>query len=291
MGRLARCAVKRTRCPLSRDPRTAPLPARRSAAALAAAAVALAAAAFAAAPALPAAHAHTIDAVGEYRIEIGWMNEPVVSGETNGIELYISPLAPCPSIDVPMDCAASQEFADGIGGLEDDLQVQLVYRGEKIWLPLSADHNTEGKYYAFVNPTVSGYYQANLIGELPTTRVSLSMHPPKVDERAYIEFPAPADAKVREIAAEHVNITGDLDSIRSDLDALAAEVRAGAADATPSQYPAGPSELDGAMTEPEAAYAASLDASTAYAAIGLGIAALAAASAALALVAKSRRGR
>ena len=26
------------------------------------------------------AHAHTVDAVGNYRVEIGWMNEPVVSG-------------------------------------------------------------------------------------------------------------------------------------------------------------------------------------------------------------------
>ena len=37
------------------------------------------------------AYGHTIDSVGEYRLEIGWMNEPVVSGETNGIELYVSP--------------------------------------------------------------------------------------------------------------------------------------------------------------------------------------------------------
>jgi len=40
------------------------------------------------------AYGHTIDAVGEYRVEIGWMNEPVVSGETNGIEFYASPLEP-----------------------------------------------------------------------------------------------------------------------------------------------------------------------------------------------------
>ena len=34
------------------------------------------------------AYGHTVDAVGEYRVEIGWMNEPVVSGETNALELY-----------------------------------------------------------------------------------------------------------------------------------------------------------------------------------------------------------
>ena len=233
---------------------------------------------------MQSAHAHTVDAVGAYRLEIGWMNEPVVSGETNGIELYVSPLEPCPDTDIAMDCAASQEFADGIAGLEDEIKVQLAYRGETIWLPLAADHNIAGKYYAFVNPTASGYYQANIIGEIDGTGLSLSMHPPRVDERAYIEFPAPADAKVREIAAEHVNITDDLGSIRADLDALAAEVRA------PLPDPAGPSELDGAMTAPEAAYAASPHAWMAYMAVALGAAALAAAGAALALVARSRRG-
>lgn len=40
------------------------------------------------------AFGHTIDSIDEYRLEIGWMNEPVVSGETNGIELFVSPLEP-----------------------------------------------------------------------------------------------------------------------------------------------------------------------------------------------------
>lgn len=276
MGRLARCAVKRSRRLASGVAIRPSVRGCGTTLALASAVVALAAAC-AAAPSLPAAHAHTIDAVGEYRIEIGWMNEPVVSGETNGIELYISPLEPCPDIDVPMDCAASQEFADGIAGLEDDLQVQLVYRGEKIWLPLSADHNTEGKYYAFVNPTVSGYYQANLIGDLPTTGISLSMHPPKVDERAYIEFPAPADARVLEIAAEHGNITAELDSIRADLDGLATGVRAAsaAADAAAAAADAAPPP----------------DPGIAYAAMGLGIAGLAVGGAALVVAARQRGGR
>ena len=45
------------------------------------------------------AYGHTVDSVGEYRVEIGWMNEPVVSGETNAIEFYASPLLPCPEIE------------------------------------------------------------------------------------------------------------------------------------------------------------------------------------------------
>ena len=54
---------------------------------------------------------HTIDSVGNYRLEIGWMSEPVVSGETNGIELFVSPLDPSLKPE-------EQEFKNGITGLE-----------------------------------------------------------------------------------------------------------------------------------------------------------------------------
>ena len=145
------------------------------------------------------AFAHTVDSVGDYRLEIGWMNEPVVSGETNGIELYVSPLEPGLELE-------DQEFKDGITGLEKTMKMELVYKTEKIILPLKADHNIAGKYYAFVNPTVAGFYQANVLGDIKDTVVSLSMHPPKVDEREYIEFPEPADITLRQIIDGHTVI-------------------------------------------------------------------------------------
>lgn len=241
-------------------------------------AVAMALAA-AAAFSMPAAQAHTVDAVGDYRLEIGWMNEPVVSGETNGIELYISPLEPCPGTDIAMDCAASQEFAGGIVGLEDEIKVQLVYQGETIWLPLAADHNIAGKYYAFVDPTASGYYQANIVGEIDGTRLSLSMHPPRVDERLYIEFPVPADAELREIAAEHANITADLVLLRADLDGLAGDVQDAAEAAAAA---AAAAEAAAASQPPQP------DPIAAYAGVGLGLAGLAAGGAAFAAVFRGR---
>ena len=89
------------------------------------------------------AFGHTVDSVGDYRLEIGWMNEPVVSGETNGIELFVSPLEP----GLPLE---EQEFKNGVTGLEKFLKMQLILKEDKITLPLSADHNIPGKYYAFV---------------------------------------------------------------------------------------------------------------------------------------------
>lgn len=183
--------------------------------------------------AAPGAAAHTVDSVGGYRLEIGWMNEPVVSGETNGIEIYVSPLGPCPEGYNSIECAEEHGFAGGIAGLEDDLRLQLVYRGERITLPFAADHDVPGKYYAFVNPTVAGFYQANLLGDIQGTPVSLSMHPPKVDEREYIEFPEPADLTVRQIIDGHTALMEEVGSLRAEL----GEAR---------QAPAGPEAYAGA---------------------------------------------
>ncbi len=166
------------------------------------------------------AYGHTIDAVGEYRVEIGWMNEPVVSGETNGIEFYVSPLIPCPEIPEPIKCAESQPFQNGIEGLQKTVKMKLIYKDESISLPLSHDHNIPGKYYAFVNPTVSGFYQANMLGTIVDTPISLSMHPPKVEERGYIEFPEPSDITVQQMIDGHTALIEDVSELKDSVDSL-----------------------------------------------------------------------
>ena len=161
-------------------------------------------------PGFSIASAHTVDSVGEYRLEIGWMNEPVVSGETNGIELYVSPF----NSQIPLE---EQEFSNGIPNLEDSLKMQLVYKDKKITLSLKPDHNIPGKYYAFIDPTVSGYYQANILGNIEDTQVSLSMHPPKVDERDYIEFPEPSDITLKQIIDAHTSIVADINDLKESV--------------------------------------------------------------------------
>ncbi len=169
------------------------------------------------------ANAHTIDSVGEYRIEIGWMNEPVVSGETNGIELYVSQLDPGLELE-------DQVFTNGIEGLKNSIKIQLVFKDNSITLPLSPDHNIIGKYYAFVNPTVSGYYQANILGTIEETPISLSMHPPKVEERSWIEFPQPSDLTITQIIDGHTSLIGEINDLKekvSDLEESNSQINVG----------------------------------------------------------------
>ena len=159
------------------------------------------------------AYGHTVDSVGEYRVEIGWMNEPVVSGETNAIEFYVSPLEP--ELDLE-----DQVFKNGIIDLKNTIKIKLIYKNESITLPLSPDHNIPGKYYAFINPTVSGFYQANILGTINDTPISLSMHPPKVEERAYIEFPEPSDLTLTQIIDGHTVLIGDIHDLKESVDSL-----------------------------------------------------------------------
>ena len=167
------------------------------------------------------AYAHTVDAVGEYRIEIGWMNEPVMSGDTNGLELYVSPLVACPDISIPLECANSQEFQNGIEGLRKLLKIQFVYdKTQTITLPLVVDHDIPGKYYAFITPTVSGYFQANLIGKILDTPVNLSMHPPPIAERSYIEFPESADLALIEVIDDNTKLVEQIISLENSIQNL-----------------------------------------------------------------------
>ncbi len=100
------------------------------------------------------------------------------------------------------------------------MKLQLVYKTEKITLNLDPDHNIPGKYYGYVNPTVSGFYQANILGEIKDTRISLSMHPPKVDERAYIEFPESSDLTLNQLIDGHTALLGEVNDLKESVSEL-----------------------------------------------------------------------
>jgi hypothetical protein len=159
------------------------------------------------------AFGHTVDSVGEYRVEIGWMNEPIVSGETTAIEFYVSPL------EVGLELE-DQIFKNGITGLQKTIKIHLIFKDASIILNLSPDHDIPGKYHAFVTPTISGYYQANILGTIVDTPISLSMHPPKVDERSYIEFPEPIDFVLNQTIDANTIIHEDIDNLKISISNL-----------------------------------------------------------------------
>ena len=63
----------------------------------------------------------------------------------------------------------------------------------------------------------SGFYQANVIGTIEDTPISLSMHPPKVDERSYIEFPEPSDLTLTQIIDGHTTLIEDINDLKESV--------------------------------------------------------------------------
>ena len=128
------------------------------------------------------AYAHTLDSVGEYRLELQWEVEPPYSGEVNALKLYVSPLVPGLEL-------AEQPFQNGVEGLEDTIKLQLANRDHMITLLPEADDQTPGLYRAYVKVMKPGFYQANILGHIGETVVSLSMHPHEIRDAGHITFP------------------------------------------------------------------------------------------------------
>ena len=130
------------------------------------------------------AFAHQSDAVGDYRIEIDWKNWPVVTGESNAIIVYVS------TLDKSLE-PADQEFvsAKGIEGLKKTLKIKLIVDDESITLPLQPT-DIPGKYEAPITPTFSGWSQLNFLGTINDTSINLALHPKKVEDPSFFQFPA-----------------------------------------------------------------------------------------------------
>ena len=152
------------------------------------------------------AFAHQADAVGDYRIEIDWKNWPVVTGESNAIIVYVSIL------DKSLE-PADQEFvsAKGIEGLKKTLKIQLVVDEEKITLPLQPTE-IPGKYESPITPTFSGWSQLNILGTINDTNANLALHPKKVEEPSFLQFPSVESNQV-----EIDDFNREIDDLRGDI--------------------------------------------------------------------------
>ena len=152
------------------------------------------------------AFAHQVDAVGDYRIQIDWKNWPVVTGESNAIIVYVSVLDK--SLE-PVD----QEFvsAKGIEGLKKTLKIKLIVDEESITLPLQQT-DIPGKYEAPITPTFSGWSQLNILGTINDTNVNLALHPKKVEDPSFLQFPSVESSQV-----EIDDFNREINDLRGDI--------------------------------------------------------------------------
>jgi hypothetical protein len=116
--------------------------------------------------ALPwAATAHEGRTFGNYELVVGFLNEPAISNELNGLDLRVSEL---PAVDAASTPAAD---ADGtpVEGLETTLQAEVIYGDQRMPLTLRAAFNNPGHYQAHFIPTQPGDYSFRIWGTINGT--------------------------------------------------------------------------------------------------------------------------
>jgi hypothetical protein len=103
--------------------------------------------------------AHGMTSVGDYELEIGFHNEPVVVGMPNALDLFVT----------------NAKTGEKVNGLQDTLQAELIFGASKKSFDLEPQEGEEGAYTAYVIPTAAGDYTWHITGKINETPVDVSM--------------------------------------------------------------------------------------------------------------------
>lgn len=120
--------------------------------------------------------AHESVTVGDYELEIGWVEEPPVVGQQNAILVIVSDTS-----------------GGGAQAIEDisSLVVTVSYSGQEKELTLQpVGEETLGQFRAPLIPAVPGQYTVLLGGRLVDTPVDTQVDPEEVAAADTLQFPA-----------------------------------------------------------------------------------------------------
>lgn len=121
----------------------------------------------------PASLAHEHRAVGNYEFVVGWLNEPALAYEPNGLSLRIT-LFPN-GVPEEGDEAAEAE-GQPVERLEETLQAEIIAGGgaQTKELTLEPAFNDPGHYESVIIPTVPGDYTFHVFGDLEGQQIDES---------------------------------------------------------------------------------------------------------------------
>lgn len=159
----------------------------------------------------PAAAAHEHLEVGDYHLTIGWMNEPTLVGQPNGVEVFVEDHDENPVVD--------------LGG--DSLAV-VVSTGDQSTasLPLTpafsieGGFGTPGQYTAELIPTLPGDYTFHFTGSIHDEAVDVTITSGEdtfspVNSTGELEFPIKVPA-LADVATRLDRIDGRIEALAAD---------------------------------------------------------------------------
>ena len=119
------------------------------------------------------AYAHESITIGDYVVEVGWLSEPPIVGQQNGIVVNVST-----SDEQPVEDVSSLTVTISYGGQNKTLTLQ----------PLGED--TPGQFVAPILPTVAGEYSVIFGGTLGDTAADTETHVEEVQPADTLQFPS-----------------------------------------------------------------------------------------------------
>ncbi len=122
------------------------------------------------------AFAHESITVGDYEIEVGWVDEPPIVGQQNAILIIVSNTSGGEA--QPVEDVSSLAVSISYGGQTKDLTLQ----------PLGED--TPGQFMASILATVPGQYTIIFGGKLGDTDVDAEVQPEEVYSADTLQFPS-----------------------------------------------------------------------------------------------------
>jgi hypothetical protein len=96
-----------------------------------------------------AAMAHEVREIGDYTFVVGFIDEPVFTGQKSGLEFTVSR-----GEDEPVE------------GLEETLQAEVIFGGETRELEISPRFGEAGAYESVFFPTAAGPYTFRIFGDV-----------------------------------------------------------------------------------------------------------------------------
>ena len=133
------------------------------------------------------ASAHTTVIVGKYAVEIGWVNEPPIAGQSNDVVVNV---AGAPTEGSAPAAGAAPTQIDPASIDVSKLVVTAEYGGQRKQLaiqPLGED--TPGQYIAPMTPTRAGIYTIHLSGMVGEAAIDKDVQPEEVQTPDMVQFP------------------------------------------------------------------------------------------------------
>ena len=123
-----------------------------------------------------AAFAHESITVGNYEIVYGWVNEPPIAGQLNGVEIFVNDTSS--GSEQPVEETVVQS-----------LVVVLTYGGENRTLTLEPVFDTPGAFNTTILPSIPGLYSLKFSGALGDTPVDAEVELEEVQAPDAVQFP------------------------------------------------------------------------------------------------------